>query len=67
MPKKRYVVHCVQSRAGEFEFNCATQSHICTSLKQARDIIENRTDPEDNDGPELAYVIYEITLTKVKA
>jgi hypothetical protein len=68
MPKKQYVVQCSQTRKGEFEFNCETQDHICTTLKQARDIVKSRNDPEEfDDAGYFEYIIYEITLTKVKA
>jgi maltose-binding protein MalE len=62
-----YVVWCEQNREGEFEFNGKTQNHICNSLKEARAIVKDRVDPEYNDDPDLEYVIYKITLTKVKA
>lgn len=68
MPKKKYVVQREGSRKGDFEFNCANQTHICDSLKEAKNIIKSRKDPEENDDYDVyEAVVYEIILKKVKA
>jgi hypothetical protein len=65
MPKKKYVIWNKRNRPGEFEFNDKTQDHLFT-LKQATAWVAYEVQ-DDWMSTKSDWVIYELTLTKVKA
>ena len=72
-----YAVHVSDNRDGEFEFDCDTQSHLCKTLKRARELVEETikdymyaVDPPYTREEALRdlqkITIYKVTLKEVK-